>query len=162
MTWTSWKTPTQILVVFSTEKHLNNSKIHLNRHGDQILENNMFSGCRKHNHWLKEPLLDSQLNKDFDHRSSFEIDGTPRPNVSGNRGPAPGVKLGFRKGMVIASLNVSSLPAHKDDVETLLKDKGIHILALNETKIDDSYPSDLLQIDGYRFVRHDRNPDGGD
>ena len=30
------------------EKHLNNSKIHLNRHGDQILENNLFVGCRKH------------------------------------------------------------------------------------------------------------------
>ena len=62
--------------------------------------------------------------------------------------------------MVIASLNVNSLPAHKDEVETLLKDQGIHILALNETKIDDNYPSDLLQIDGYRFVRHDRNRDG--
>ena len=32
------------------EKHLNNSKIHLNRHGDQILENNLFMGCRKHSH----------------------------------------------------------------------------------------------------------------
>ncbi len=32
------------------EKHLNNSKIHLNRHGDQILENNMFMGCTKHKH----------------------------------------------------------------------------------------------------------------
>ena len=71
------------------------------------------------------------------------------------------MKLGFRKGMVIASLNVNSLPAHKDEVETLLKDQGIHVLALNETKADDNYPSDLLQIDGYIFVRHDRNQDGG-
>ena len=63
--------------------------------------------------------------------------------------------------MVIASLNVNSLPAHKDEVEILLKDQGIHILALNETKIDDNYHSDLLQVDGYRFVRHDRNRDGG-
>ena len=31
------------------EKHLNNSKIHLNRQGDQILEKNLFMGCRKHN-----------------------------------------------------------------------------------------------------------------
>ena len=71
------------------------------------------------------------------------------------------MKLGFRKGMVIASLNVNSLPAHKDEVETLLKDQGIHILALNETKVHDNIPSDLLQIDGYRFARHDRNRDGG-
>ena len=45
-------------------------------------------------------------------------------------------------------------------MEILLKDQGIHILALNETKIDDNYASDLLQIDGDRFVRHDRNRDG--
>ena len=42
-----------------------------------------------------------------------------------------------------------------------MKDQGIHILALNESKIDDNYPSDLLQIDGYRFVRYDGNRDGG-
>ena len=103
---------------------------------------------------------DVNANLDYDDRSSFEIDGTPHHNVSGNSCPPPSVKLGFRKGMVIASLNVNSLPAHKDEVETLLKDQGIHILALNETKIDDNYPSDLLRIDGYRFVRHDRNRDG--
>ena len=56
---------------------------------------------------------------------------------------------------------LNSLPAHKDEVETLLKDQGIHILALNETKVDDNIPRDLLPIDGYRFVRHDRNRDGG-
>ena len=71
------------------------------------------------------------------------------------------MKLGFRKGMVIASLNINILPAHTDEVEILLKDQGIHILALHETKIDDNYASDLLQIDGYRFFRHDRNRDGG-
>ena len=71
------------------------------------------------------------------------------------------MKLGFRKGMIITSFNVNNLLAHKDEVEIILKDQGIHILALNETKINDNYPSDLLQIDGYRFVRHDRNRDGG-
>ena len=62
------------------------------------------------------------------------------------------MKLGFRKGIVIASLNINSLPAHKDEVETLFKDQGIHILALNETKIDDNYASDLLQIDGMIII----------
>ena len=38
------------------------------------------------------------------------------------------LKLGFRKGMVIASLNVNSLPVHKDEVEILFKDQGIFIL----------------------------------
>ena len=44
--------------------------------------------------------------------------------------------LGFRKGMVIASLNVNSLPLHKDEISAFIKDKGIHILALSETKLD--------------------------
>ena len=70
-------------------------------------------------------MTDSK-NIQYDDRSSFETDGTPHPNISGNSSPPPGVKLGFRKGMFIASLNVNSLPAHKDEVETLLKDQGIH------------------------------------
>ena len=44
--------------------------------------------------------------------------------------------LGFRKGMVIASLNVNSLPLHKDELSAFINDKGVHILALNETKLD--------------------------
>ena len=92
-------------------------------------------GCRKHKDWLKDHSI--KFNLDYDDRSSSETDGTPHPNVPGNSSPPPGVKLGFRKGMVIASLNVNSLSAHKDEVDTLLKDQGIHILALNETKVDD-------------------------
>ena len=61
----------------------------------------------------------------------------------------------------MASLNVNSLPAHIDGVRLLLRGKNIHILALNETKIDSDYPSDLLKIEGYRFDRLDRNCRGG-
>ena len=54
--------------------------------------------------------------------------------------------------MVIASLNVNSLPAHIDEIRLLLHEKNIHILALNETKIDSDYPSDLLKIEGYPYI----------
>ena len=37
----------------------------------------------------------------------------------------------------------------------------IYILALNEAKIDQNYSSDLLKIDGYKFIKHDRNRNGG-
>ena len=46
--------------------------------------------------------------------------------------------LGHRKGMAIASLNVNSLLLHIDEIRMLVKELGIHILALNETKLDKS------------------------
>ena len=70
-------------------------------------------------------------------------------------------KLGFRKGMVIASLNINSLPAHIDEIKILLQEQNIHILALNETKINADFPSELLKVEGYQFDRYDRNRNGG-
>ena len=64
---------------------------------------------------------------------------------------------GIRKGMVIASLYVNSLPAHTDEIRLLLPEKNIHILALNETKIDSDYASEVLKIEGYRFDTIDCN-----
>ena len=48
--------------------------------------------------------------------------------------------LGFQRGMVIASLNINGLRSHLDETKLLLNEKGIHILALNETKLDGSIP----------------------
>ena len=69
--------------------------------------------------------------------------------------------LGFRKGMVIASLNVNSLPLHKDELSAFIKDKGIHILALNETKLDKKTPKQLMNIKTCKIEREDRNKHGG-
>ena len=38
--------------------------------------------------------------------------------------------------MVVASFNVNSLMLHIDEIRLLIKELGIHILAINETKID--------------------------
>ena len=35
--------------------------------------------------------------------------------------------LGFRKGMVIASLNVNSLALHKNELSLFINDRGIHM-----------------------------------
>ena len=44
--------------------------------------------------------------------------------------PLPlGTKLGFRKGMVIASWNINCLPAHTDEIKILLQEQKLHILA---------------------------------
>ena len=70
-------------------------------------------------------------------------------------------QLGFRKGMVIASLNVNDLRGHFDEVKVLLNDLGIHILAFNEVKIDKLVPKELNDITGFQQQRLDRTRNGG-
>ena len=48
--------------------------------------------------------------------------------------------------MTIASLNINGLRSHHDEIKLLLNDQGIHILALNETKLDASIPKNLLKF----------------
>ena len=57
--------------------------------------------------------------------------------------------LGHRKGMVVESLNVKSLLLHIDEIRILVKELGIHILALNETKRDKNIDDSLVNIEGY-------------
>ena len=42
--------------------------------------------------------------------------------------------------MAIASLNINGIRNHLDEVKLMMKRLGIHILALNETKLDNSVP----------------------
>ena len=69
--------------------------------------------------------------------------------------------LGFRKGMLIASLNVYSLRGHYDEVQLLLRNLGIHVLALNETELDPEYPNELTTISCYQQQRKERIGRGG-
>ncbi len=70
-------------------------------------------------------------------------------------------KVGFRKCIVLGSLNVNSLLLHVDEIHTFLKERGIYFLALNETKLDDTCSDVILNIEGYKFGRLDRNRNGG-
>ena len=69
--------------------------------------------------------------------------------------------MSSNKGIAFASLNVNGLRRHFDEVQSLLVDMGLHILALNETKLDGLYPKELTHIPGYQQVRHDRSCNGG-
>ena len=57
--------------------------------------------------------------------------------------------LGFKKGMATASLNINGLRSHVDEVQLLIRDLGIQILALNETKLDTEFPKELTSVVGY-------------
>ena len=63
--------------------------------------------------------------------------------------------------MVIGSINVNSLLLHIDEVRELIKDKGFHILAVNETKLDSTIADSLLGVDGYAMHKQDRDRHGG-
>ena len=69
--------------------------------------------------------------------------------------------MGYRKGMAIASLNVNGLRSHLDEVKILMTGLGIHILALNETKLAPDYPKELTDVAGYQQERLERTCNGG-
>ena len=54
--------------------------------------------------------------------------------------------IGYKKGKAIASMSVDGLRSHLDEVWLLVNDLGIHIPALNETKLDTSIPKELTEI----------------
>ena len=63
--------------------------------------------------------------------------------------------------MAIASLNVNGLRKHFDEIQDTLFNLGVHILALNETNLDNKHPEELTDITGYQQVRLDRTRNGG-
>ena len=69
--------------------------------------------------------------------------------------------LGFKKGMSSASLNINGLRSHLDEIQLTMKRLGIHILALNETKVVSSIPKELTTISGYQQMHRDRTCHGG-
>ena len=65
------------------------------------------------------------------------------------------------KGLKIASLNVNSLLKHIDEIRVLLEKYTFDILAINESKIDNSIPDNEIHVIGYDLIRNDRNRYGG-
>ena len=61
--------------------------------------------------------------------------------------------------MTIASLNVNNLLGHINEIQMLLSKLGIHILALNKVKIDETIDC-LVDVKGYRIKMCDRCHNG--
>ncbi len=61
------------------------------------------------------------------------------------------------KGIKIASLNINSLLKHIEEIRVLLTEYTFDILAINESKIDNSISDNELHIFGYDIIRKDRN-----
>ena len=65
-----------------------------------------------------------------------------------------------KRGFKLASLNINSLSAHIDELRILLSDRPIDILAINETKLDDTISDNEIHISGYKSIRSDRSTNG--
>ena len=63
--------------------------------------------------------------------------------------------------MALSFQNIASLEQQFNELADLVRCKGVHILGLNETKLDSSFPDSLTSIDGYSLERNDRNSFGG-
>jgi len=64
------------------------------------------------------------------------------------------------RGFKIASLNITSLIKHIDELRVFLAVNPIDVLAINESRLDSSITDNELYIPGYDIVRRDRGVNG--
>ena len=64
------------------------------------------------------------------------------------------------RGFKTASLNITSVLKHIDELRILLDDQYIDILAIKETKLDGSISDQEVKVVGYDVIRRDRTVNG--
>ena len=57
-------------------------------------------------------------------------------------------------------LNITSLPKHIDEIRVVLADECLDILALNETRLDNTINNQVMYISNYDLIRVDRSITG--
>ena len=65
-----------------------------------------------------------------------------------------------RSGFKLASLNITSLVKHIDELRVFLASNEIDVLAINETRLDATISDNEVHVHGYEIVRRDRKPNG--
>ena len=63
--------------------------------------------------------------------------------------------------MVIFSINVNGLYKNIDELMLLADEEDIHILAINDTKLDNETSNEIISLDKFELRRKDRNRHGG-
>ena len=69
-------------------------------------------------------------------------------------------RLGNPKNIILGHLNINSLRNKIESVKEIFNN-NIDILLLSETKLDESFPSNMFSMEGFRMFRKDRNQTGG-
>lgn len=65
------------------------------------------------------------------------------------------------KGFSIASLNIVSLLSHIEDLRVIMINEPFDILAINESRLDETVTDNEVYLTGYTIIRKDRNRQGG-
>ena len=60
----------------------------------------------------------------------------------------------------MASLNITSLLKHIDELRVFLNDQNIDVLAINETRLNESISDQDVKVQGYDIIRRDRSTNG--
>ncbi|CAB4009639.1 Hypothetical predicted protein, partial [Paramuricea clavata] len=66
-----------------------------------------------------------------------------------------------KKHLHLGQVNVNGLRNKTMEIKDLLNDTGIHLLALTETKLDNLILDGSVAIEGYQFLKRNRNGHGG-
>ena len=56
----------------------------------------------------------------------------------------------------MASLNITSLPRHIDELRVWMRDQNLDLLAINETRLDSSIPNESVKIINYQIIRNSK------
>lgn len=70
-------------------------------------------------------------------------------------------KVNHPKNLILCHYNINSIRNKFSEASLLLMDQLVDILAIGETKIDDSFPNEQFYVQNYRLHRQDRNGRGG-
>lgn len=57
----------------------------------------------------------------------------------------------IRRGFKMACLSINSLTKHIDELRVVLSNQCVDILAINETKLDDTISDNKVTVDGYNI-----------
>ena len=83
-------------------------------------------------------------------------DSTPTSTARGNSNTIIPKCRGFK----MASLNITSLLKHIDELRIILNDQSIDVLAINETRLDENISDQEVNVQGYDIIRRDRPING--
>ena len=61
------------------------------------------------------------------------------------------------RGFKMASLNITSLLKHIDELRVFLNDQNIDVLAINETRLNESILDQEVKVQGYDIIHRDRS-----
>jgi hypothetical protein len=85
----------------------------------------------------------------------------PGPTLTDNNISSPLNFFANIKGFKMACINVNRLMKHSDGIRFILTSTTLEVLAINESKLDNSINDGEIHIPGYVSIRKDRTRHGG-